>query len=257
MQRLAVGDLDRRGPPHGAGRQQLRLAALEPYLRVRAHLGSRRLARRGFQPGRRGLQPRPAHRPPPRLRTRATWAGRESVGGAATVTLGALKPRGNPLAAGRLGALAKGDTVTVRLGRPAGGRSPRGFGSPGSSAAWLTDLLEESDGAPLRVENDTVFVDCRIGTITCGPGGRSPRSRGRPAPIPGRAGAARSCAYWLHGKGPAPAGNLPVAVHLSPVRVALPIPGADPGEAAPLRLTVGCGAEPASGTVELAAPDAG
>ncbi len=22
--------------------------------------------------------------------------------------------------------------------------------------------------------------------------------------------------YWLHGKGPAPAGNLPVAVHLSP-----------------------------------------
>jgi alpha-mannosidase len=27
--------------------------------------------------------------------------------------------------------------------------------------------------------------------------------------------------YWLHGKGPAPAGNLPVAVHLSPGRVAL------------------------------------
>ena len=44
-------------------------------------------------------------------------------------------------------------------------------------------------------------------------------------------------------------------MHLSPVRVALPIPGADPGEVAPLTLTVGCGAEPASGTVELAAPD--
>jgi alpha-mannosidase len=56
--------------------------------------------------------------------------------------------------------------------------------------------------------------------------------------------------YWLHGKGPAPAGNLPVAVHLTPVRVAL----ADPGEAAALTLTVACGAEPASGTVELAAP---
>jgi len=56
--------------------------------------------------------------------------------------------------------------------------------------------------------------------------------------------------YWLHGKGPAPAGNLPVAVHLSPVKVAL----ADPGEVAALTLTVGCGAEPASGTVELAAP---
>jgi alpha-mannosidase len=57
--------------------------------------------------------------------------------------------------------------------------------------------------------------------------------------------------YWLHGKGPAPAGNLPVAVHFSPVRVAL----ADPGEVAALTLTVGCGAEPASGTVELVAPD--
>jgi hypothetical protein len=65
--------------------------------------------------------------------------------------------------------------------------------------------------------------------------------------------------YWLHGKGPAPAGNLPVAVHLSPVRVALPVPGPvpgpGPGEAAALTLTVGCGAEPASGTVELAAPE--
>ena len=57
--------------------------------------------------------------------------------------------------------------------------------------------------------------------------------------------------YWLHGKGPAPAGNLPVAVHFSPARVAL----ADPGEAGLLTLTVGCGPEPASGTVELVLPD--
>ncbi len=56
--------------------------------------------------------------------------------------------------------------------------------------------------------------------------------------------------YWLHGKGPAPAGNLPVAVHFSPVRVAL----AEPGEEAALTLTVGCGAEPASGVVELVTP---
>ncbi len=56
--------------------------------------------------------------------------------------------------------------------------------------------------------------------------------------------------YWLHGKGPAPVGNLPVAVHFSPVRVAL----AEPGEAAALTLTVGCGAEPASGIVELVTP---
>jgi hypothetical protein len=59
--------------------------------------------------------------------------------------------------------------------------------------------------------------------------------------------------YWLHGKGPAPAGNLPVAVHLSPVRVALAEAGAAGGSAG-LRLTVGCGAEAASGAVELTVP---
>jgi hypothetical protein len=39
-------------------------------------------------------------------------------------------------------------------------------------------------------------------------------------------------------------------VHFSPVRAALP----DPGQVAALTLTVGCGAEPASGTVELVTP---
>ena len=62
VQRLAVRDLDRRGPPHRAGRQQLRLAALEPRVRVRARLRPRRLAHRGLQPCRRGLQPRPGRR---------------------------------------------------------------------------------------------------------------------------------------------------------------------------------------------------
>jgi hypothetical protein len=57
--------------------------------------------------------------------------------------------------------------------------------------------------------------------------------------------------YWLHGKGPAPAGNLPVAVHLSPARIALT------GQSDPvgLRLTVACGLEPASGAAELDVPD--
>ena len=55
--------------------------------------------------------------------------------------------------------------------------------------------------------------------------------------------------YWLHGKGPAPAGNCPETVHLSPARTAL---SAD--QASPLRLTVACGPDPAAGTVRLAAP---
>jgi hypothetical protein len=171
----------------------------------------------------------------------------------ATVTLGALKPRGNPLAAGRTGALTGGDTVTVRLRETSGRPVTAQVRFPGVSAAWLTDLLEESDGAPLPVEDNAVFVDLpAFGTATVALRAGSPGPAGAGSgtepvqPVYAR--------YWLHGKGPAPAGNLPVAVHLSPVRIALPNPGPNPGEAAALTLTVGCGAEPASGRVELVAP---
>ncbi len=55
--------------------------------------------------------------------------------------------------------------------------------------------------------------------------------------------------YWLHGKGPAPAGNMPVAVHLSPAELRL-----DDGGGAALRLTVACGPSPSEGTVSLTEP---
>jgi len=207
----------------------------------------------------------------------------------ATVTVSALKPRGNPLAAGRTRALTdaanQDATITVRLretsGRPTTARVRLGPGEV--SAAWLTDLLEESDGAPLPVENGTIFVDMpAFSTVTLLVRGddppRPPRSWGDPSPqtplggdpapqtplgpqvpldpqVPLASQAPLGvqpvyARYWLHGKGPAPAGNLPVAVHFSPVRVAL----AEPGEEAALTLTVGCGAEPASGVVELVTP---
>ena len=57
----------------------------------------------------------------------------------------------------------------------------------------------------------------------------------------------------MHGKGPAPAGNLPVAVHLSARRVALPGTAGAAHEAV-VRLTVACGPEPATGAVELDVP---
>src|SRR5207249_4372692 len=108
-------------------------------------------------------------------------------------------------------------------------------------------------GAPRRVEDGAVFVDLPAfgtGTAALRAGSRGPAGAGSGTepvqPVYTR--------YWLHGKGPAPAGNLPVAVHLSPVRVALPIPGPNPAEVTALTLTVGCGAEPASGTVELVVP---
>ena len=61
--------------------------------------------------------------------------------------------------------------------------------------------------------------------------------------------------YWLHGKGPAPAGNLPVAVHVSPDRIALARPGADvPGDSGRLWVTVAGGAVPVTGEVTLDIP---
>ena len=179
----------------------------------------------------------------------------------ATVTVSALKPRGNPLASGRTKTLtdvaAEEGTVTVRLretsGRPTTARVRLGSGGPGVGvpgvrAAWLTDLLEKSHGAPLPVENGTVVVDMpAFGTVTVvlratsrGPAGTAGTDLVQPV----------YARYWLHGKGPAPAGNLPVAVHFSPVRVAL----TEPGDVVALTLTVGCGAEPAAGVVELVTP---
>jgi alpha-mannosidase len=183
-----------------------------------------------------------------------------------TVTVSALKPRGNPLAAGRTGALAGGAggraEVTVRLRETSGRPVTARVRMPGVPAAWLTDLLEEADGAALRVEDGTVIVDMSpFATVTVVLRvALLPRGDDPPQTPPGHGGDARPpvppwpwpvyTRYWLHGKGPAPAGNLPVAVHFSPVRAALP----EPGGTAALTLTVGCGAEPAAGTVELVVP---
>ncbi len=176
----------------------------------------------------------------------------------ATVTLSALKPRGNPLASGRAPAEG-GDAITVRLRETSGRATTARIRLAGAvaevSQAWLTDLLEESDGAALAVSDagdGSIHVDMpAFGTVTL-----VARTRPRvPAPDRGTAPSAEPvepiyARYWLHGKGPAPAGNVPVAAHFSPTRVAL----AGPGESAALTLTVGCGAEPTAGTVQLVAP---
>jgi alpha-mannosidase len=192
-----------------------------------------------------------------------------------TVTLSALKPRGNPLAAGRTGTRGGADReITVRLretsGRPVTARVRLGGDpvSPGAAvlpdivSARLTDLLEEADGAVLPMENGTVFVDMpAFGTVTVA---LRVSARGGDTAA-GLAGSAEFTGaepvqpvhtrYWLHGKGPAPAGNLPVAVHFSPARTAVPDPGgAGPGQTAALTLTVGCGAQAAAGFVDLVVP---
>jgi hypothetical protein len=201
--------------------------------------------------------------------SRHTGAGRAGPGlltvGPPNVTLSALKPRGNPLALGLPGTPPSGE-LTVRLRETDGQRTvARVELAGGIESAAEADLLEEVTGAAVRVFGDAAHVELPpFGTATIV---LRPRSAGAGGPD-GPASAPEKVApvharYWLHGKGPAPAGNLPVAVHLTPTRVTLrpsalegfdaPAPGT--GEAGLLRLSVACGLQPASGEVELLVPD--
>ncbi len=187
------------------------------------------------------------------LITAVAGSGEDLAGGSSllsvepgNVALSAVKPRGNPLASGRSpaggapGAVSTAE-VTVRL-RETGGQATAArvrLAQP-ISAAWLTDLLEEADGTPLPVVDGAAVVDMpAFGTVTLVVRTGS-HARGRDGLAPVEPVQPVYARYWLHGKGPAPAGNLPVAVHFSPTRVAL----AEPGEAGLLTLTVGCGPEP-------------
>jgi len=198
------------------------------------------------------------------------------LGDAPNVTLSALKPVGNPLAAGLPGTPSRqAREVTVRL-RETDGRAAvaRLRLAAGIEAAWRSDLLEERYGADLpsasgsaataaiTVADAAAYVPLRpFETVTL-------RVRLAPATRPAAQASAPSedkgknqppepaqpvfTRYWLHGKGSAPAGNVPVAVHFSPTRVTLA--GAGPDENR-LALTVACGPSGGSGQVELIVPD--
>ena len=199
--------------------------------------------------------------------SQADPTGPLSVEGAPNVTLSALKPFGNPLAAGRPGTPSAdadgGRLVTVRL-RETDGRSAlaRLRMAGGIEAAWRTDLLEElaeSDGPQLAAQDGVVSVllaPFETVTVAVRPSAAASRPPPPPRRPPGAAAAPPEpvqpvyARYWLHGKGPAPAGNVPVAVHFAPTRITLN--GDSPQGRA--TLTVACGPEPASGTVELVVP---
>jgi hypothetical protein len=192
----------------------------------------------------------------------------------ATAVLTALKPRGNPLASGRTAAPRRADGVTVRL-RDVSGRAGPGTTTvrlaPGLAAASLAGPTEEAGGEPLPLAGRAAVAALpAAGTVTMAlaalpwlaadqaAGGEAARAEAA-LPEPAQPVFTR---YWLHGKGPAPAGNLPVAVHLSAsapdeggaghgARITLARAG---GEAAALRLTVACGPERAAGLAELDVP---
>jgi hypothetical protein len=124
----------------------------------------------------------------------------------------------------------------------------------GLAGAALTGLCEDGPGDPLPVTRDGANVtvpSTGLATVVVTPDrarlGEVVRPASRPASDtePAQPVYAR---YWLHGKGPAPAGNVPVAVHLSPGMVML-----DDGPGT-LTLTVACGPQPAEGIVRLGGP---
>jgi alpha-mannosidase len=169
--------------------------------------------------------------------------------------LSALKPRGNPLAPS--GQPRPSDGLTARL-REIGGGGPvparlRLF--TGITGALVSSLCEDSIAADLPVTSGEASVEVpRAGLVTVRldtAAGADPAAVQAPAtgagpPEPAQPVHAR---YWLHGKGPAPAGNMPVAVHLSPARLAL-----DDGTAQVLQLTLACGPSPAAGKITLDIP---
>jgi alpha-mannosidase len=162
------------------------------------------------------------------------------------VSLTTLKPRGNPLASGLPD---PGDpAITVRVRETRGQACVATVALPFAvESAWLTDLLEESVGRELAVAGSSVQVSVpAFGTVTVvvRPAGSAPVLPAKEAAVVdhGR--------YWLHNTGPAPAGNLPVAVHATPTRVAL----AASEDVAHTELSVACGPTPATGAIEIIAP---
>jgi alpha-mannosidase len=183
--------------------------------------------------------------------------GRVSLAAAepAGVLISAVKPRGNPLAppAALPGAADGPAELTVRLRDLTGqGRAARLSLLGGIAGARLTDLTENDTGPDLPVRDGAVELNVPpAGTATVAVDARPLKAA---VPRPASAATAQQPAeftrYWLHGTGPAPAGNMPVSVHLSPGRVTL----SDAGPAGKLRLTIACGPRPAAGEIQLLVP---
>ncbi|MEV7802829.1 NEW3 domain-containing protein [Microbispora sp. NPDC088329] len=186
------------------------------------------------------------------------------------LVLTALKAAGNPIASGRTPNPVT--ALTARVHEAGGGTVPLSITTtlPLSTGSWETapwrraDLLEnvtgEAPGTLDGMEIVTLVASLRPGPPVDGAG---ERAGGRGASAGGRAVACGSAPvvpetephqpvhtrYWLNNTGPAPMGDLPVAVHLSPsdVDVAGPVD---------LTLTVASGLteDRAEGVVTLTAP---
>jgi alpha-mannosidase len=159
-----------------------------------------------------------------------------------SVVVTAVKPTGNPLAAGR--PASSGGALTLRCYESAGRSVTAGVRCfvPLREGA-VTNILEEprDPGAP-GSDGELTFSlgPAQTRTVTAVPSVS-------PAPVARRAAGSPAYArYWLHNAGPAPAGYQPVTVHVEPRTADL---------SGPVRLQVTVSTtHGASGSVELIAP---
>jgi alpha-mannosidase len=166
--------------------------------------------------------------------------------GPADVMLTALKPHGNPLAAGR--AAGHGSNITLRCQETRGRATQAHIRSfvPLREGRAVNILEEEHEN--LDTPGGTLRMDlgpAQTVTATVTPDS-SPRPSG-PVLGPQREAAQPVYTrYWLYNKGPAPMGNQPVSVHVEPRAVDLTGP-------VPVRVTVSA-THAAAGAVELIIP---
>ncbi|MGW3030674.1 glycoside hydrolase family 38 N-terminal domain-containing protein [Streptomyces sp. NPDC001178] len=172
---------------------------------------------------------------------------------AGEVLLDALKPAGSPLARGSVAPADPQRGVVVRMhevnGRPVRARvhGPR----PWTRGA-RTDVLE-TPGEQLAPDEQGVLslglTGFEVTTVLATPteGSRSAYDPGVAAHEPAQPVHTR---YWLHNSGPAPRGNMPVAVYISPTTLT--------ASGGPFNATVRISSEltdaPVSGTVTIEAP---
>jgi len=151
----------------------------------------------------------------------------------ATVMLSALKPAGN-----------SGEEIALRVRETSGSPVTARIGLPGTVTEIRSAGILEDGRDPLDSPGPGITLAlgaCEVATLTARAGVRAREADCGLEPVQ-----PVFSRYWLHNKGPAPAGSPPAAVHLSPSRVR-------PGET--VRLTVAAGPAGASGTVALDVPD--
>ncbi|RGD58248.1 glycoside hydrolase [Kitasatospora xanthocidica] len=127
------------------------------------------------------------------------------------VLLGTLKPTGNPIAHGSAAPL--GSELTVRLVESTGlGRTAKLSGALGLDDVRAADLLERprsADGPALDLAGS------QIATLLASPAVTAPEGETDLGPVAETAQPVHA-RYWLHNRGPAPLGYLPVSVGASP-----------------------------------------